>query len=183
MTAERWEDYFQPGERLLWEGRPQPFAQGPVWRGILTLVGMALLGFAAFVAGLTSVLRSDDGIAALAGTLAGMAMTLAAAAGGLWLIATQWLARLDRSGWTAYALSSRAAYIRYANLAPKLEIYEIRPETPIDYSTGRRGGTIEFHRHREESLDGAVTVRAGFRNIPDAAAVLAMIRDIQTGKV
>ena len=183
MTAPRWENHLLPGERLLWQGRPQPFAQGPIWRAIVTLVGLALLVFAGFVGWLTSVLSSDDGIAAIAGSAAGVAMTLSAAGLGLWLIASQWVARLDRAGWTAYALSTRAAYIRYSNLAPKIEIYEIRPETVIEHRKGRRGDTIEFHSHREEGSDGAVTVRAGFRNISDAPAVLAMMRQIQTGKV
>lgn len=179
MTAPRWDHHLLPGERLLWQGRPQRFAQGPVWRVILTLAGLVLLAFSGFVGWLTSVLSSDSGIAALAGTAAGGAMTLSAAGLGLWLIAAQWVTRLDRSSWTAYALSTRAAYIRYSNLSPKLEIYEIRPDTAIEHREGARGGTIDFHSHREDNSDGPVTLRAGFRNISDAPAVLAMIRDIQ----
>lgn len=182
MSAPRWEDHLLPGERLLWQGRPQPFAQGPIWRAVITLIGIALLIFAGFTGWLTSVLSSDDGIAALAGTFAGGAMTLSAAAFGLWLIATQWLARLDRSTWTAYALSDRAAYIRYTNLSPKLEIYEIRPETAIEHHKSRRGDTIQFHNHREEGSDGPVTVRAGFRNIANGAHVAALIAEVQEGR-
>lgn len=183
MTAPRWDSHLMPGERILWQGRPQPWAQGLFWRGVITLIGLALLGFAGFVAWLTSVLSSDDWIATLAGTTAGVGMSVSAAALGLWLIASQWVARLDRASWTAYALSNRAAYIRYTNLSPMLEIYEIRPETTIEHRKGRRGDTIEFHRHRQDGWDGSVTVRAGFRNIPDAAAVLAMIREIQARQV
>ncbi len=183
MTAPRWENHLLPGERLLWQGRPQPFAQSPVWRVIVTLAGLGLLVFAGFVGWLASVLSSDDGIAAAAGTSAGIAMRLSATGLGLWLIAPQWIARLDRASWTSYALSNRAAYIRYTNLSPKLEIYEIRPETTIERLRGRRGDTILFHSHRVEGSDGPLTVHAGFRNISDADAVLAMIREIQTGKV
>ena len=28
MTAPRWDHHLLPGERLLWQGRPQRFAQG-----------------------------------------------------------------------------------------------------------------------------------------------------------
>ena len=110
MTAPRWDHHLLPGERLLWQGRPQRFAQGPVWRVILTLVGLVLLAFSGFVGWLTSVLSSDSGIAALAGTAAGGAMTLSAAGLGLWLIAAQWVTRLDRSSWTSKTELSSAMF-------------------------------------------------------------------------
>lgn len=180
--AETWEDYFQPGEALLWEGAPLPGIHG--WGKI---IGMALFGLPFLVIG-TGVLAT--GLSMLVGPTwfdFGIGFFMAAfsipfAGIGAFLVLGLGIAAAQAHRRIRYALSNRCAYIGTFWLKPNLEIYPILRGTSVGLEKGRKADTVWFHVRSEKDGDGDLsTTRIGFDNIADGDKVLSLIRSIQTG--
>jgi hypothetical protein len=180
--ADAWDDFFQPGETLIWEGAPLPGIHG--WGKI---IGMALFGLPFLVIG-TGILVT--GLGMLVGpTWAdfGFGFFMAAfsipfAGIGAFLVLGQGIAAAQAHRRIRYALSSRCAYIGTTWLRPSLEIYPILKSTSVGLEKGRRADTVWFHVRREKDSDGDLsTTRIGFDNIAEGDKVLSLIRSIQTG--
>jgi hypothetical protein len=181
--ADAWEDYFQPGETLLWQGAPLPGIHG-----VGKLIGMALFGLPFLVigggiciTGLTMLFAGDGW--QLGGI--GLFMTVFSipfAGVGLFLVIGQWIVAAQAHRRIRYALSTRAAYIATSWWTPKLDCYPILRSTPTGLEKGRNADTVWFHVRAEKDSDGErSTTRIGFDNIADGEGVFHLIRSIQMG--
>jgi hypothetical protein len=178
-----WQDYFRPGETLLWEGAPKPGLHG-----LGKIIGLALFGLPFLVIGAGVCIA---GLVMLFGAQswqdAGLGLFLTAfgvpfAGVGMFLVFGQFYAARFAHQKVRYALSTRAAYIAKSWWARSIEVYPILRSTPTGLEKGRTADTVWFHVHSEKDSDGDRTLtRVGFYNIVDGDAVFRLIREIQTG--
>lgn len=183
MTGTSWDAHFRPDERLLWQGAPLP---GFHQRGkalFLMIFGLPFLviGIAIFFFGLHRLIHaanvSDAGLAVFF-----TAFALPFGGIGAFLVFGPLVEARTAARHVRYALSTRAAYVSRAWPLPRLEVYPIRPDTALALETGRRAETVWLHARLERDSDGDLgTVRAGFENIAEGAAVMNLIRQIQEG--
>lgn len=181
--ADTWEDYFQPGEALLWEGTPKPGVHGKA-----KIIGMALFGLpflviggGTCVGGLTMLVGwqvwQDIGLG-----LFMVAFSVPFAGLGAFLVFGQWIAATQAHRRTRYALSSRCAYIAKSWWNHSIESYPILKGTPVGLEKGRSADTVWFHVRSEKDSDGdRSTTRIGFDNIADGDSVYRLLRSIQMG--
>lgn len=180
--AEAWQDYFQPGETLLWEGAPEPglhvtgrmvfklafglpFLLGGLvilGTGLVQLVGAATLrdfGFGLFMVVFSLLFGGFGAVMVL-----GEPVTNALAP------------RKVR-----YALSTRAAYIATSWRGREIKTYPIVKSSSTGLERGRRSDTVWFHVTSERDSGGDITItRIGFDRIADGEQVYRLIRQIQT---
>jgi hypothetical protein len=181
--AEAWEDYFQPGERLLWEGAPKPGVHGRARIIGLALFGLPFLviGAGICIAGLTMLLGgqawADIGIG-----LFMAAFSIPFAGLGAFLVFGQWVAAGLAHRRIRYAISTRCAYIAKAWRGRSIESYPILNGTPLGLEKGKSADTVWFHVRTEKDSDGdRSTTRIGFDNIADGDSVYRLLRSIQMG--
>lgn len=178
MTAERWEDYFLPGEKLLWQGTPMPGFRAPPSMIFLSIFGIPFLiaGGALSFGGSWAIFEAESwgqrGISALAAVFG-----LPFLGVGLYLVIGQWWVLFAAPRRIRYALSTRAAYIAKHYWRREMEIYPIGADTPLELVKGRLGDTLWFHSYTEKDSDGPVTTRAGFENIAEGRQVLRLMRE------
>ena len=178
--ADRWDDYFEPGERLLWQGAPEPGLKMAPLMVFLSLFGVPFLGagVAVFASGLHQAAQLDSA----SGVGFGLFLTvfgLPFIAMGAGLVFGPWYAALTAHRKVRYALSDRRAYIAKSWWNHTLESYRIRPDEPVELVQGRND-TVWFHVGDEVDSDGdRATRRAGFENIADGRKVYGLLRAIQ----
>jgi len=184
LSSEHWETYFEPGERLLWQGAPEPGFEHPGKSLFLIAFGLPFLigGVALFIFGLhrltLATTSSDAGLALLV-----MAFSLPFGGAGAFLGLGPVIVACTASRRVRYALSTRAAYIMRSYLSRKLEVYPLLPATALELEKGKRADTVWFHARQEPSADsGFYTVYSGFRNITDGEQVFHLIRGIHEGE-
>lgn len=184
MSNEDWQSYFKPGERLLWQGAPEP-GFGHPWKSLaLILFGIPFLlgGIGILIYGLhrlaLAATGSDTGLAVFV-----MAFSLPFIAFGSFLSLGPIIEACTAARRIRYALSTRAAYIARSGLSRKVEVYPLIPATALEIEKGRRGDTVWFHARQEPSADEGLFARhAGFRNIADGERVYHLIRAIHDGE-
>jgi len=164
-----WEGLLDPGETILWQGRPDRGFHVAPNRYFLAAFGIAFGGFALFW------------------------MTMAAQAGGtFWMFgllhfsvglgiifgALFWDTFRRRRTW--YTLTDRRAFI--ATKIPvrgrSIKSYPIRPDTPLDIQQGPLT-SLHFATERRRSKNSSYTVPIGFERIPDGESVLQLLRQVQ----
>lgn len=180
---ETWEDYFQPGEVLLWAGTPMPGVHGVPKILFLAVFGLPFLvmGAGAFCVGLWQMFTagsvSDAGLG-----LFFTAFSLPFVGIGALLVVGQWYAAATAHRYIRYALSSRAAYVAKSYWRRSIESYPILPSSATGLDKGRKADTVWFHVRSEKDSDGdRTTTRISFDNIADGDSVYRMIRSIQMG--
>ncbi|MCV6593913.1 MAG: hypothetical protein OIF48_13235 [Silicimonas sp.] len=178
--AERWEDYFEPGETLLWQGQPLP------QRGLsLGTVALALFGFPFLLAGLAmsggallSGFGIGDGLWGFGSALFIFFFGLPFLGAGLGMVLGPWYTQRMAHRKTRYALSDRRAYIATRWWGSKLESYPIS-RGAIELENDR---SVYFHTEHGRDSDGDRTSeRKGFENIEAAREVYHLLRQIQDG--
>ncbi|WP_309667155.1 hypothetical protein [Tabrizicola sp.] len=181
--AGRWQDYFQPGETLLWEGAPKPGVHGKVKIIALALFGLPFLiiGLGVFATGVGMAFGGKTwGDIGLGLFFAAFAVPFAGV--GALMVVGQWWAAARAHAKIRYALSSRAAYIAKTYWTHSIESYPILKSTATGLEKGRSADTVWFHVRSERGADGdRSTTRIGFDNIADGDSVYRLIRSIQTG--
>ena len=179
--ANRWEDYFEPGEKLLWEGKPLP------GKGITpAIIGLALFGAPFFLAGMAmsggsllwmlgvpvGQLGSGEGVFMFFFGLPFLGI-------GIGMVVGPWYAVRHAHRKVRYALSDRRAYIASQWWAQKLEAYPISKTSPLSLENDK---TVYFHINIGRDSDGdRTTEEKGFVNIAEAKQVFHLMRDIQNG--
>ena len=180
--ADRWEDYFDTGETLLWEGRPLPrsgFSLG--------IFGLAVFGTPFFLAGLAmsggsllwmfgievGKLQFGEGIFMF---FFGLPFLLI----GAGIIFGPWYAMRHAHRKVRYALTDKRAYIATSWWGRKIETYPITADNPVSLEDDK---TVYFQILTGRDSDGdRTTEEKGFENIADAKEVYHLIRQIQSNQ-
>lgn len=173
-----WEGLLAPGERILWQGRPQG---GVVWSGLIdprTPFGAVFAGFSIFwVATAATLAPRSGGVIGMVFPLFGLPFV----AVGLYLLAGRlfWDAYLRSV--THYTLTDRAAFIATAAFGRRrLERVELQPGMRLTLDEGAPGsvlfgaGPVRFQNGRRQPAG------FGFRRIGEARQVYGMMARIVT---
>jgi hypothetical protein len=167
---EGWEGILDPGERILWQGRPAPRPAALPARGRRNrIMPFAVIAFSIFW------------------------MVQAMQAGGvLWLFGLVFLyigirelrrrpeVRRDVLPETFYTLTDRRAFIA-TDLGGKRDLrsYPIDRDTVVELVDGRPGSVYFATAPVAGGLLGGIRSRIGFELVEDARSVYALIREIQ----
>ncbi|MCR8548703.1 aspartate carbamoyltransferase catalytic subunit [Salipiger sp. P9] len=169
-----------PGERLLWQGRPDTTLSFAPLRPAQIVLGLALAAFALFWTGKALPTGGADSLPDRILPLFGLVFLLLGlyAAGGyaLW-------DRLRRRH-SRYLLTDRRALIvtDLPLAGRRLKSCPIGPDTVLE-RTETPPGTIWFsHEHRRRA-QGSTRAPIGFERIPDAREVFGRMRAIQRGEI
>lgn len=183
---ETWDDYLDPGERLLWTGAPVTglrFTPGAIATsfGSLFLLAFAVFWTAGAGMGIWSgEWRNADGFLALfffAFPLFGLPFI----AVGLYGVVGHYFTDARKRARTRYALTTRRALIAVDGRERLLRSWPIAPGTVIDFHPGPEA-SIRFATEVHVDSEGDKThTRTGFELIPDGDTVMRLIRQIQTG--
>ena len=184
LGHERWEDYLDPDERLLWQGSPKRglhMTPGGVFMSIFGLPFLAA-GLVTIGAGFGQLLRIVENIwNGLLGIVL-MAFGTPFLLVGAGLVFGTWLMGPIAHRRVRYALSNRRAYIAKAFWKKSLEAYTISQDSPIEISRGR-SDSVFFHADTSIDSDGDRTqTKVGFENIADGNHVYSLMRRIQRGE-
>mgnify|MGYP003676568696 CR=1 FL=1 len=198
-TPPGWDDILEPGERILWHGRPDPaLAIGPA-NIFVALFGTFFAGFAFVWMSLVAKGGSFLWVFGLLHLSVGVGIILAALFGPTWHRRHSW-----------YSLSNKRAFIatKIPFLGRKLNSYPITPDSSLHLIDGTPG-TVMFHTnvstfrsattrsvqmHGQPGIQVAVpaggnsrartrTTRIGFERIQDAPRIYALMQKIQKGTV
>ena len=165
-----WEDILEPGERVLWQGQPDPSPDLSALRPAKVLFGLVFVAAALFW--ITEASRAD-GLAGLILPLFGLIFVLVGlrAAGGEIL----WDAYRRRRTW--YSLTNRRAFIATDLMGRRrLDPYPIGPQTPLSHENGR---DVFFAMDFVRTKTGSRRRRIGFTDLADSAAVYDIMRKVQ----
>lgn len=167
-----WEGLLDPGERIVWQGRPDTAV---VWtaRSIPTMLfGVVFAGFALFWMIMASEAPGNFWMFGLIHFAVGV---------GLIIGPTFWSAYRRRNSW--YTLTDRRAFIA-TDMPPmgrRLKSYPIDADTVLEFD-GNEPGTIHFAHEYRRSKNGSYKVNIGFERVTGAAEVYGHFRAVQRGE-
>ncbi len=164
-----WGDILDPGETILWQGRPD----GAV---VLKLSNIAMLVFGLFFAGFALFWMV---LAARAGGMFWMFGLIHFSVGiGIAFGALFWSAYRRRHSW--YTLSNRRAFI--ATDLPlrgkRLKSWPITPVSMLELVDGALG-SVHFAQATKRGKNRSYRVKVGFERIADGSRVYRLMRNIQ----
>lgn len=170
-----WQGILDPGERILWQGRPE--ARVDFSRETLrqAAFGLPFLVFGISWMTLTWPAVREAPLPGLLFPLIGLGITVS----GLWQLigAFLWDAYVRRQSW--YTLTDRRAFIATDVLGRKtLRDWPVDAETLLDYDGGMPG-TIWFAEDGPQARGMRRRRRVGFEMLPDARQVHALMRKVQ----
>lgn len=177
---DRWEDYFDPGEVLLWQGAPEP---GPhsYWGPI----AISIFGIPFFLAGLSTAATGLGflfGMRNLGDLGIGLFMTAFSVpflGVGFAMCFGTWIYARIGHRFTRYALSNRRAYVAHHFFRHSLSSYRIRPDDAITLVQGKFDSIMFKTIHGRDSDGDKTTEKIGFISISDGNSVYDLIRKIQ----
>ncbi|MEM6680187.1 MAG: hypothetical protein AAF675_20175, partial [Pseudomonadota bacterium] len=167
VTTERFEPYLDPGERILWSGRPmlRPFLEGQ--EIILPVVCLLLAGSIFRVLGMHD--RETFNIEMMRVLMVAMMLTLGAIA--IWLP----LRTILRRRRSHYAVTDKRAMLLETGMGGKFRSYPLTWDRIVNVRFGTHVSVI-FELER-----GAPYVsEIGFEHLQDGMAVYRLIRAVQT---
>jgi len=165
-----WEGILDPGERIIWQGRPDGAVTLTPQNIMLLVFGLFFAGFALFW--MTGA-AGAGGFFWMFGLLhfsVGLGLAVSALFGG---------AYLRRHSW--YTLTTRRALIArdLPFLGKKLKSWLIAADAPLELIQGPPD-TVNFAQKTKHSKNSTYLVPVGFERIEDGREVYRMICDIQT---
>jgi len=170
-----WAPFLDPGERILWQGRPDTAVSLGSSNIFLGLFGMAFAGFALVWMVLAASAGGGFWAFGLIHFSVGVFIILSALFGGPFKRARTW-----------YALSTNRAFIA-TNLpivGRKLKSYPITAESVLE-TNGDNPATIHFatetRRRTGKNSRGTYQAPVGFERIYDGDEVYALLRKVQRG--
>ncbi len=178
--SQNWEDYFEPGERLLWQGRPIPGGGRP-GHIFLSLFGMPFLGAGLFTfkEGVDHLIGSAVDLTANFDFMFLIPFSLPFLAIGAGLVFGPWVLPRYMLKRTRYALSDKRAYIAKTAWGRSLETYTITADADIEIES-RRHHTVSFATRVSKDSDGdRVTTKISFENIEEGEKVYKLLRQVQ----
>ncbi len=165
MTA-NWSPYLEPGEAVVWEGKPRKGIQ--LWPGLIWMIlGVPLLIASYFLLTTSPQIASDR---LTLETFALKTMGFVFLVLGVYLLVGEWIRVATRHRRIRYALSDRRAYI---GVGGKVEVVPLNGHD-IETKPAKDGsGKVLFGiRDKWDKLSPA----ASFDNIDDVEKVAALIR-------
>lgn len=184
LRDKHWETRFEPGERLLWQGAPEPGFEHPWKSPFLILVGLPfpLIGIGRSIFGLHRLPLAPTASQAWLAIFV-LAMSLPFAGISAFLGLGPIIEACTASRRVRDALSTRSAYVARSCPSRKLKVYPLVPSTALEIEKGKRADTVWFHARQEPSAYGGFfTVYSGFRNIADGERVFRLIQSIHNGE-
>jgi len=169
MSKSGWDGILDPGEEIVWQGRPD----GKIVIGIANIIGVI---FGMFFAGIALIWMV---IAASAGGLFWMFGLIHFTVGlGIAFGAVYMGAYRRRNSW--YTLTNQRAFIAYqfSIIGKQLKSYPISEDTVLDFQDGE-WSSIYFATERHRTRNGSRTSRIGFERIADGRDVYAKFREVQ----
>lgn len=170
-----WQGILDPGERILWQGRPDgrvDFTRGSLRQAAF---GLPFLVFGLTWMTMTWQVVRDAPLPGILFPMIGLFITLS----GLWqTIGTfLWDAYLRRHTW--YTLTDRRAFVATQVMGRRtLRDWPVDAETLLDYD-GALPGTIWFAEAGARDRRFGRRGRVGFEMLPDARAVHGLMRKVQ----
>lgn len=168
VTGDDWGGILHPGERILWQGRPD--GRIVFTRGTFALVGfgLAFSGFAAVWMSLASMAGGFFWAFGIPHFLVGLGVIWSGLFFPAWRRRHSWYTLTDRRAFIATDLPLKGR---------KLTSWPIRPGTPLEMDD-RNPGTVYFQSYRVTSKNGTRNVKVGFERIAEADMVYRLIRDV-----
>ena len=183
--ADRWEDWFDAGEKLLWKGTPEPGISNWPFNILITAFGTPFLGAGLMFAytGLEYIL-GFKGFGDFAFGVFITAFSVPFVCVGAAMVVGPWIADTLKSKKTRYALTNKAGYVATSFWNRNMDVFPILHETRIELVEHRRGTTtIYLHFEEKRDSDGdQLTAKKGFSEIKDGHEVYRIIRDLQIAK-
>lgn len=170
-VPEGWQGILDPGEKILWQGRPDTRVVFSLDQIPEILFGVFFAGFALFW-----IVMATWG----AGFMGLFGMPFLAV--GLMIIFKSNYLASERRRYTYYTLTARRAIIAtaYPYSARKLKSYKISGNSPLEFEDLGDLGTIIFDRSVTRGRNtGTVTTEVSFERIADARHVWSLMRQIQ----
>ena len=167
--AAGWDGILDPGEEILWQGRPDPGFAIPPDNMLRAVFGIFFAGFAVFWMTMASVSPGRFWMFGLIHFAAGLGI-----AGEALVMPTV----RRRNTW--YTLTDRRAFIASRSLigARKLDSHPITDRTRLSLSDGTLG-TVHFAEKSRRSGNRTTRTPIGFERISDAREVYALMRQVQ----
>lgn len=177
---DRWDDYFEPDEVLLWQGAPEP---GP--HSYIGTIAISIFGIPFFIAGLTTAFMGlgyvfgMKGLADLGVGLFLTAFSVPFLSVGAAMTIGSWIYAFNAHKFTRYALSNKRAYLATSFFKHSLATYVIAADDVVTLTQGRTD-SVRFKTIHDRDSDGdRITQKIGFENIKEGQEVYALIRQIQ----
>ena len=165
-----WEGLLDPGERIVWQGRPEPGYQFRPEKLVVAVFGLFFAGFALFWMVMASLAGGLFWMFGLIHFAVGVGLTVSSIFGDTFRLRRTWYTLTDRRAFVATDMPLRGR---------QLQSYPITAETRIDYLSGSPA-TIHFARERRAGNKGnSYMVNIGFERIADGDKVMALLRAAQ----
>ena len=168
--SNRWEDYLNPNEKLLWQGAP---ATGLRFSGAglaISFFGIFFLAFSLFWMGMASSIGNGGFF-----WLFGFPFVLV----GVWLVAGHWFFDAYRRRRSRYALTNKRALIARTVFGRRMESYPIKSDSEISLISGALD-SVYFAQKIHYSKNGRQVKNIGFRFIADGQEVYDLLRKVQS---
>jgi hypothetical protein len=177
--ADRWEDYFDPDEKLLWQGQPRPKTGLSFVIVFLALFGLPFLiaGLGVFGSGIAGIFNSGAGLGGVGVGMFMLFFSVPFIGAGAAMVFGPWYMQANAHRKVRYALSNRRAYIATQWWTRKLQTVRIAADATVTLENGK---DVYFRTEVSKDSDGdRTTERKGFESIADAEEVYRLIRGIQ----
>ncbi len=165
-----WQGILEPGETILWQGRPDQRFHMPLENLFGAIVALVFVGFAIFWISATFTGGDLFWLFGLIHLTIGLRMMAGFVFGPTWRHRHMW-----------YTLTDRRAFIA-TNLPLKgktLDSYPIRPDTPIKWVDSTPPGVQFATETRKTSKGRRYRMHIGFERIAEAREVMEMISEIR----
>jgi hypothetical protein len=172
-----WDGILDPGESIIWQGRPVPGFQLTGSSLVMTLFGMVFAGFALFWM-LTARSMAGETNTGIIGLFWLFGLPFLAVGLGIVASATVWPIYRQKHTW--YSLTRKRAFIATdLPLAGKqLKSYPITRNDPLELVDGPLQSVyFATESHRSDGTDH--TVKIGFERLADGREVYRLLRDIR----
>ncbi|RMF36852.1 MAG: aspartate carbamoyltransferase catalytic subunit [Alphaproteobacteria bacterium] len=168
-----WSAYLDPGERIIWHGRPDGGFYVRPMNWAVAAIGIVFAGFALF----WMRVAAEAGGGFWAFGLLHFAVGIGIAVGAIW-----WGSFKRRRSW--YALSNARAFIasELPLIGRRLKSWPITADTPITLDDGALSNVWFASETRRGSKGRSYTVKIGFERIRDGREVYRLMRKVQRGQ-
>jgi hypothetical protein len=176
-ALDRWDKYLEPGEVLLWQGKPVAGtkALSMTWPLFFIALPVLAVGVFLFFAALLRILQFDGWEQVGLGLLVMVVSLPFSILGFSWVFGV-WFADLTAHKHVRYALSDRRAYVARSWWHASVESHALHRDDTIELKQGP-SDTIWLMSHPAQDHDDASASRIGFERISDGPAVYAILRE------